>query len=75
MDYTRVILTVTPFIFSIGLLPMANRVKPIVLGLPFLAFWLTLGIYVAFACIWLLYSYDNRQRKIGLTGKETTDEQ
>ena len=75
MDYTRVILTVAPFIFSIGLIPMANRVKPIVMGLPFLAFWLTLGIYVSFVCILLLYNYDERRRKTGQNAGGSTDEQ
>lgn len=75
MNYTRVILTVAPFIFSIAFIPMANRVKPIVMGLPFLAFWLTLGIYVSFVCILLLYNYDERKRKAGLKAGSSTDEQ
>ncbi len=70
MDYTRVILTLAPFIFSIGLIPLANRVKPIVFGLPFLAFWLTLGIYVAFVCILLLYKYDHRQGGPGVSDEQ-----
>jgi hypothetical protein len=74
MNYTRVILTVAPFIFSIGFIPLANRVKPIVLGLPFLAFWLTLGIYVSFVCILLLYKYDERQRKAGLKAEGSANE-
>ena len=65
MDYTRIILTVVPFVYMIGMVPFANRVHPIVLGLPFLAFWLTLGIYVCFVCIWLLYHYDERKRRAG----------
>ncbi len=74
MNYTRVILTLAPFIFSIGLIPLVNRVKPIVLGLPFLAFWLTLGIYVAFVCILLLYKYDHRRRQAGLNPEGQADE-
>jgi hypothetical protein len=73
MDYTRVVLTVIPFIFCIGLVPMANRVTPIVFGLPFLAFWLTLGIYFTFVCIWLLHRYDTR-RGIGIDSGDSTDE-
>ena len=73
MNCTRVALTLAPFIFSIGLIPLVNRVKPIVLGLPFLAFWLTLGIYVTFACILLLYKYDHRQ-KAGVKQEGLSDE-
>jgi hypothetical protein len=74
MNYTRVILTLIPFIYIIGLIPLTNRVKPFVLGLPFLAFWLTLGIYVTFACILLLYKYDHRQDKAGLNREGLSDE-
>lgn len=74
MNPVRVILTVAPFIFTIGFIPLANRVTPIVFGLPFLAFWLTLSIYVAFACIWVLHRYDTRQRELGLLPRDTDHE-
>jgi uncharacterized membrane protein len=63
MNYTRILLTIIPFIWTIGLIPLANRVKPIVFGLPFLAFWLSFGIYVTFVCVFLLYKYDERRRQ------------
>jgi hypothetical protein len=47
----KIILTLIPFIWTIGMIPFVNRVKPFVLGLPFLAFWLVAGFIVAFLCI------------------------
>ncbi|WP_312420296.1 DUF3311 domain-containing protein [Anaerospora hongkongensis] len=60
MNAVRVLLTLIPFIWSIGLLPFANRVKPLVMGLPFLAFWLVAGIIIAFLCIKALYTLDSK---------------
>ena len=50
MKLARVVLTLFPFFWIIGMMPFVNRVRPIVLGLPFLAFWLVAGIPVAFVC-------------------------
>ncbi len=58
MNPLKVILTLIPFIWTIGMIPFVNRVHPIILGLPFLAFWLVAGIFVAFACLWVLYNID-----------------
>ena len=62
MKPVRILLTVLPFIWTIGLIPFANRVEPKILGLPFLAFWMSLGIYVTFACIFLLNRIDDHAR-------------
>lgn len=58
MSPLKVVLTLIPFIWTIGMIPFVNRVKPFVLGLPFLAFWLLAGIIVAFLCIGALYRLD-----------------
>jgi len=63
MNPTKVIITLIPFIWSIGLLPLANRVKPFVFGLPFLAFWFIAGIVVVFLCISVLYKMDTKNGK------------
>lgn len=63
MNAVRVLLTLIPFIWSIGLLPFANRVKPLVMGLPFLAFWLVAGIIIAFLCIKVLYTFDSKNNE------------
>jgi hypothetical protein len=63
MRPVRVLLTLIPFLWTIGMIPFVNRVKPIVLGLPFLAFWLVAGILVAFLCIRALYWIDSKNRQ------------
>lgn len=63
MSPVKIILTLIPFIWTIGMIPFVNRVKPIVMGLPFLAFWLVAGIIVAFLCIKALYTIDSKNNK------------
>jgi hypothetical protein len=63
MSPTKIILTAIPFIWTIGMIPFVNRVKPIVFGLPFLAFWLIAGIFVAFICIGALYKIDSKNNQ------------
>ena len=62
MNAIKVVLTLFPFIWIIGMIPVVNRVRPIVCGLPFLAFWLVAGIPVAFFCIWGLYHIDSKHK-------------
>jgi hypothetical protein len=61
MKLIRVVLTLFPFFWIIGMMPFVNRVRPFVFGLPFLAFWLVAGIPVAFVCLWGLYSIDSKR--------------
>ena len=63
MKPVRVLLTLIPFIWTIGMIPLVNRVKPLVLGLPFLAFWLVAGIFVSFVCLSVLYRIDAKNRQ------------
>ena len=62
MTPAKVILTLIPFLWIIGMIPFVNRVRPILLGLPFLAFWLVAGIFVTFVCVWGLYHIDAKRR-------------
>jgi len=63
LNPVKIILTLIPFIWTIGMIPFVNRVKPFVFGLPFLAFWLVCGIIVAFLCIKALYAIDSKNNK------------
>jgi hypothetical protein len=63
MTPAKVVLTLIPFLWIVGMIPFVNRVKPLVLGLPFLAFWLVCGIPVTFFCIWRLYSIDSKRKR------------
>jgi len=61
MNSKKVILTAIPFIWTIGMVPFVNTVKPLVLGLPFLAFWMIAGIFVCFLCMLGLYHIDSQK--------------
>lgn len=58
MKALKFFLTIIPFIWSIGMIPFVNRTNPYILGLPFLAAWLSGGIIVAFVCLGILYHLD-----------------
>ncbi|VBB04990.1 Hypothetical protein LUCI_0196 [Lucifera butyrica] len=60
MNFLKVTLTLIPFIWTIGMIPLANRVTPFIFGLPFLAFWLVAGVFVAFFCIQCIYRIDSK---------------
>lgn len=60
MSTLKLILTLIPFIWTIGMVPFANKVHPIILGLPFLAFWFVAGIFLAFVCLYIIYYIDSR---------------
>lgn len=61
----RIILTGIPFVWVLGGLPFANRVYPLVLGLPFLAAWLASSCFVAFICLYILYQIHGKQKYEG----------
>lgn len=63
MSPIKILLTLIPFVWTIGMIPFVNRVKPFVMGLPFLAFWLVAGIIVAFLCLSALYAIDSKNNK------------
>lgn len=63
MKVFKLILVLIPFIWIVGMIPFVNRVHPIVMGLPFLAFWLVSGIFVAFACLQVMYKIDSRDNE------------
>jgi hypothetical protein len=56
----KVILTLIPFFWTIVMIPFVNKVKPLVFGLPFLAFWLVASIAVAYICLTILYKIDSK---------------
>jgi len=44
----------------LGGVPIANRVQTLVLGLPFLLFWIVAWVLLAAACMGFLYHLDHR---------------
>ncbi|MEQ2130024.1 DUF3311 domain-containing protein [Caldanaerobacter subterraneus KAk] len=55
MNWVKVVLTLIPFIWGIGMIPFVNRVEPMILGLPFLGFWLASTTVVSFICLSIIY--------------------
>ena len=42
-----------PFLLFVLALPLANRIDPVILGLPFLAFWVLISVILSPLAIWL----------------------
>jgi hypothetical protein len=42
-----------PFALFVFALPLANRIDPVIFGLPFLAFWVLLSVILSPLAIWL----------------------
>ncbi|MFD9885287.1 DUF3311 domain-containing protein [Streptomyces alboflavus] len=52
-----------PFVLYVGALPFVNRVRPLVLGLPFLFAWLLVATLVTPVAVWLAYRGDKSMRR------------
>ncbi|ARX83750.1 MULTISPECIES: DUF3311 domain-containing protein [Streptomyces] len=52
-----------PFVLYVGALPFVNRVRPLVLGLPFLFAWLLVATLVTQVAVWLAYRGDKNMRR------------
>jgi hypothetical protein len=52
-----------PFVLFLVAPPWVNRVDPVVVGLPFLAFWLLVSTLVTPVAVWLAYRGDRRLMK------------
>ena len=51
---------------AIGLLagvPLANRIEPYVLGLPFLLFWIVAWVVATSAIMWLIWTLDRARAR------------
>ncbi len=55
-------LALVPFAAVFVGVPLANRVEPYVLGLPFLLFWIVACVVATSAIMWLLATLDRRER-------------
>jgi hypothetical protein len=44
---------IVPFALFVFALPLANRIDPVIFGLPFLAFWVLLSVILSPLAIWL----------------------
>ncbi len=51
-----------PFVMLVFALPLVNRVEPIVLGLPFILFWIMLWIILTPALLFLAFRIEKQTR-------------
>ncbi|MDF3292900.1 DUF3311 domain-containing protein [Streptomyces silvisoli] len=51
-----------PYVFFLAALPLVNRVHPVVLGIPFLFFWMLLATAVTPLAVWLAHRGDKGVR-------------
>ncbi|WP_447037682.1 DUF3311 domain-containing protein [Streptomyces sp. DSM 118878] len=49
-----------PFVLYLGALPLVNRVRPVVFGVPFLFLWLLAATVLTPVCVWLAHRGDRR---------------
>jgi hypothetical protein len=47
-----------PFVLFVAAIPLANRIDPVILGLPFLFFWALLAVILSPVAIWLAARQD-----------------
>ncbi|MCQ6279983.1 DUF3311 domain-containing protein [Bacillus sp. EB600] len=57
MKYIKLLLCI-PFIGIILMLPLANRIEPYVLGMPFLLFWLSFCMVLSSIILLIIYKLD-----------------
>ncbi|GGX64906.1 DUF3311 domain-containing protein [Streptomyces minutiscleroticus] len=50
-----------PFLLQLAALPLVNRVEPVLLGLPFLFFWLLVSTVLTPFAVWLARRGDRRR--------------
>lgn len=58
--YLPLFIGAVPFVMLVFSLPFANRIEPIVLGLPFILFWIMLWIVLTPALLFLAYRIERR---------------
>ena len=57
-SYLRAGLAVLPFLGMLVAIPAVNRVKPLVLGLPFLLFWVVLWVVLTSVIMTVIFLTD-----------------
>lgn len=56
----RLLWLLVPYVLYLGALPFVNRVRPVVLGLPFLFLWLLGATLLTPVAVWLTRRGDRR---------------
>jgi len=64
------ILGAIPFVTLVFALPLVNRIKPVILGLPFILFWILCWVILTPLILFIAYILE---RKINKNGEEEED--
>ncbi|MBC1458311.1 DUF3311 domain-containing protein [Listeria newyorkensis] len=56
------LLLIIPFIFILVGMPFANRIQPMVLGMPFNLFWVAAGILLSTCILGIVYHFDKQNK-------------
>ncbi|WP_268875920.1 DUF3311 domain-containing protein [Gottfriedia acidiceleris] len=56
------LLLIVPFIGMCVLLPLANRIEPFFLGVPFLLFWIVLWMILSSVILFIVYKLDSTNK-------------
>ena len=59
-----IILVILPFVLTLGAIPFVNRIEPIIMGLPFLHFWLFVGMILTPLCTYVIYRIQKSEGSI-----------
>ncbi|WP_221644848.1 DUF3311 domain-containing protein [Listeria grandensis] len=57
------LLLIVPFIFILAGMPFANRIHPMVLGMPFNLFWVAAGILLSTCILAIVYHFDKQNKE------------
>ena len=60
-----VVLGSVPFLTLVLALPFVNRLRPVILGLPFILFWILFWILLTPVLLFAAYRFESRRRKPG----------
>lgn len=60
-----ILLGAVPFLALVLALPLVNRLRPMVLGLPFLLFWILLWVVLTPVCLWWASRLEERRDRRG----------
>jgi hypothetical protein len=64
-----VVLGSVPFLTLVLALPFVNRLRPVILGLPFILFWILSWILLTPVLLFAAYRLESRRRKLGGGGR------
>ena len=59
--FMKSLLIILPLLSQLVVLPLVNRIDPVILGLPFLQFWLFLWIVLTPLCTLGIYQLDKSE--------------